>query len=270
MAFLATSCSLEDKRWVFDLSDKINTGGDPVSSAITEYLNSADCDPGAIIHTDGRAIVLDLGIGSDALGESLRDLPVHRFGELVDQAMSNAGTGFAFGRWGEPRDLYSSELFADDADAQVEPRTIHMGIDLFCRADTAVHAPLDGRIHIKANNTAELDYGPMLILEHETTTGGLFYSLYGHLSWEGVAHIDEGQSVTAGDRIATIGRAPENGNWPPHLHFQLILDLLDLGADFPGVALRSEQDSWLALSPLPAMFFPERDTASLDGRKPAS
>jgi hypothetical protein len=49
------------------------------------------------------------------------------------------------------------------------------------------------------------------------------------------------------------------------LHFQLILDLLGLDADFPGVALRSQQDVWLGLSPLPGMFFPACTMNSLDG-----
>ena len=106
----------------------------------------------------------------------------------------------------------------------------------------------------------------MLVLEHETKTGEPFYSLYGHLSLSGIGHIQEGQTVQAGDRIATIGSPPENGNWPPHLHFQLINDLLGLGANFPGVALHSEEAYWLALSPLPGMFFPECDSERLDGR----
>lgn len=231
---------------------------------MTEYLRSNELRPGSIIQTDTRAIVLDLSIGSETLGERLTNLPVERFGQLVDRAMVGAGTEFAFGRWGESRELYSSDLF-DNETTSAEPRVVHMGVDVFCKAGTQVFAPLAGRVHIKTNNTAELDYGPMLILEHETTTGESFYSLYGHLSLTGIAHMEEGQSVLAGDRIATIGSPPENGNWPPHLHFQLILDLLGLGADFPGVALRSQQESWLALSPLPAMFFPECDANSLDG-----
>ena len=36
--------------------------------------------------------------------------------------------------------------------------------------------------------------------------------------------------------IARIGTTAENGGWPPHLHFQLITDLLDRHGDFPGVA----------------------------------
>jgi 4-aminobutyrate aminotransferase-like enzyme len=60
----------------------------------------------------------------------------------------------------------------------------------------------------------------------------------------------------------------ENGGWPPHLHFQIILDLLDYGRDFPGVAKASQRSLWKALSPDPniligipaANFLPQERT----------
>jgi murein DD-endopeptidase MepM/ murein hydrolase activator NlpD len=88
--------------------------------------------------------------------------------------------------------------------------------------------------------------------------------LYGHLGPEVLAELEVGQAVSAGQRVATVGAPPGNGNWPPHLHFQLIMDLKDLGADFPGVASVSEQDYWLRLSPSPAAFFPEYDAGKLE------
>ncbi|MDH4256343.1 MAG: peptidoglycan DD-metalloendopeptidase family protein [Gammaproteobacteria bacterium] len=231
-----------------------------------EFLASPRLDPAPVIRLDDRAIVLDLGAGSLALGEPLADLPVERFSELVDRAMAAAGTGYALGRWAERREIYSSVLFAE-ADPAAERRSVHLGVDVFCAAGTPVHAPLDGRVHIKANNAAELDYGPLLVLEHATPGGEAFHTLYGHLGSAGCAHVRQGQAVRRGERIATVGSPPENGNWPPHLHLQLILDLLELGADFPGVARPAELDRWLALSPSPAMFFPGIDAAALDGRK---
>jgi len=242
------------------------TGDADTIAAITRYLDSQELSPAPIIRTDQRSIVFDLSIGSMALGEPLLNLPVERFGQRVNQALADAGTGFAFGRWGEPRDLYVSSLFANESTEFQEPRVVHMGVDVFCRADTPIYAPLAGRIHIKTINTAELDYGPMLVLEHETSTGEVFFSLYGHLRATSLNEVNEGQAVLAGEQIATVGSAPENGNWPPYLHFQLILDLIGLGADFPGVARRSEQAAWLTLSPLPARFFPECKPESLDGR----
>jgi murein DD-endopeptidase MepM/ murein hydrolase activator NlpD len=208
-----------------------------------------------VIRTDGKAIVLDLSIGSRLQGQALVDLDVEQFGRLIDDTMADAATGFAFGRYAEPRDLYNNDHFTGGNVA--ESRTVHMGIDLFCVAGTPVFAPLAGKVELLANNARELDYGPMLVLAHEDHKGEPFFTLYGHLGLEVLDTRKAGQLINAGEQIATVGAPPYNGNWPPHLHFQLILDLKDLGVDFPGVARESEQEYWLGLSPSPAAFFPE-------------
>ena len=232
------------------------------ATELTSYLRSPELKPVTIVRTDGNAIVLDLSRGSMMLGEPLSGLAVDRFSRLIEKAMAAAGTGFAFGRWAERREVYSNDLFASDATEAI--RDVHLGIDVFCSSGTPVHAPLDGVVRIKANNAQELDYGPLLILEHESRDGDAFFSLYGHLAAKSVASIEEGQRIAAGEKIAEIGAPPENGNWPPHLHFQLILDLLELDAAFPGVAFAGQLDMWLALSPLPDRFFPECAPEALD------
>lgn len=214
----------------------------------------------SIIDTDGKAIVLDLSTGSRLRGEPVADLDIGRLGKLIDETMGEAGTGFAFGRYAEPRDLYRSEHFTGGA----ENRTVHLGLDLFCAAGTPVFAPLDGQVELKTNNARELDYGPMLVLRHEDPVGEVFFTLYGHLGPEVLDELRSGQVIKAGQQLATVGSPPDNGNWPPHLHLQLILDLQGLGAEFPGVASASEQEYWLDLSPSPATFFPEYDARNLD------
>ena len=208
-----------------------------------------------VIRTDGNAIVLDLSIGSRLRGEAVANLDVDQLGRLIDETMADAGTGFAFGRYAEPRDLYNNDHFASDSAA--ENRTVHMGIDLFCVAGTPVFAPLDGQVELLANNARKLDYGPMVVLRHEGDSDEPFFTLYGHLGMAVLDRLQAGQGINAGEQIATIGSPPQNGDWPPHLHFQLILDLMDLGVDFPGVACKSQQEYWLGLSPSPAAFFPE-------------
>ncbi|MEO7913559.1 MAG: aminotransferase class III-fold pyridoxal phosphate-dependent enzyme, partial [Roseiflexaceae bacterium] len=52
----------------------------------------------------------------------------------------------------------------------------------------------------------------------------------------------------------SIGAPPSNGDWPPHLHFQIITDLLDLDRDFPGVAYASQRAIWTSLSPDPNLM----------------
>lgn len=233
---------------------------------VTAFLESG-IETAPVVRTDARATVLDLSVGSRDLGERLAGLSVERFGELVEGALKRRETGFGYGRWGESREFYESELFAGGPEG--ERRSIHLGVDVFCAGGTPVHVPLDGRVHLKAVNAGELDYGPLLVLRHETPDGTPFYTLYGHLALAGSRHLAQGDRVVAGDRIATVGLPPENGNWPPHLHFQVIVDLLGMGAAFPGVAYPREQHAWLALSPLPAAFFPQCPRGALDGRERA-
>ncbi|HET7150442.1 MAG TPA: aminotransferase class III-fold pyridoxal phosphate-dependent enzyme, partial [Candidatus Acidoferrum sp.] len=144
-----------------------------------------------------------------------------------------------------------SSLFGSVDNPVSERRTIHLGIDLFVEAGTALRAPLDGVVHVLANNAAPQDYGPLVILRHTTDDDEEFFTLYGHLATKTLANLKVGQHVTRGEKFARVGEIAENGGWPPHVHFQIILDLLDLGADFPGVAYASQRAVWTSLSPDP-------------------
>src|SRR5262249_25379181 len=79
-----------------------------------------------------------------------------------------------------------------------------------------------------------------------------FFTLYGHLTRETLAELKPGQAVRKGEAFARVGTLLENGRWPPHLHFQVIADLLERGAEFPGVARASERAVWTSLCPDPA------------------
>ncbi len=133
------------------------------------------------------------------------------------------------------------------------------------KPERPVSAPFDAVVHALANNQAALDYGPVVILRHEPEPGLEFFTLYGHLSADSLTSLKPGQRIARGEQFARIGKASENGGWTPHLHFQIILDLLDRGTDFPGVALASERNVWTSLSPdpnlilgIPAERFPAR------------
>lgn len=205
--------------------------------------------------------MLDLSSGSRLQGEFVADLDVASLDRLIGKAMRDAGTFFAFGRYGEPRELYRNDDFVDTENG--EPRTIHLGIDLFCAAGTPVYAPLGGSIEIVSNNNRELDYGPMVVMRHQVRDR-TFFTLYGHLSLSTLDRVGAGQQVAAGAQIAAVGEPPTNGNWPPHLHMQLIDDLLGLGAAFPGVAPKSQREYWFNASPSPAGFFPELAASELE------
>jgi len=131
-----------------------------------------------------------------------------------------------------------------------EPREIHLGIDLWAEAGMPVCSPLDGRVHSFGDNSHFGDYGPTLILEHRVN-GQPLYSLYGHLSRTSLNGLYEGKAIAAGERIAFIGPYPENGDWPPHLHFQLMTDLGGRRGDFPGVCSLSERDTYARICPNP-------------------
>jgi murein DD-endopeptidase MepM/ murein hydrolase activator NlpD len=241
--------------------------GEPVTPqirALMSHLHSAELRPASVIDTDANAIVLDLGSSSEFLAGLREGSGAEWLTAGIRRQMQAADTAFAYGRYGEPRALYDNDHFAGNAGGSGERRTVHMGIDLFCAAGTIIRAPLDGVVHRVANNERELDYGPMLVLRHDSGDGQYFHTLFGHLLLSSVQELTAGQRVAAGDPIAAVGRPPENGNWPPHLHFQLILDLLDLGSEFPGVCRASECDLWLSLSPSPAMFFPNVSADRLD------
>jgi peptidoglycan LD-endopeptidase LytH len=134
-----------------------------------------------------------------------------------------------------------------------EARSIHLGIDIWMPAGTEVQAPLDGRIHSWAFNDHFGDYGPTIILEHnlaETT----FYTLYGHLSLTSLEGLQKGALFRAGQRLGWLGPYPENGDWPPHLHFQVMADMLGHEGDFPGVCRPSDQAYFAHLCPNPQLI----------------
>lgn len=126
-------------------------------------------------------------------------------------------------------------------DSDGEPRSIHLGIDIWAKSGTRIYSPLPGIIHSFKNNEKFGDYGPTLIMEH-LIEGETFYTLYGHLSLDSIENKKKGQQIRRGDEIAKIGDETINGGWPPHLHFQVITDLLGNDGDFPGVAPKSAKE----------------------------
>ncbi len=221
----------------------------PRAAAIAAHLDSAS--PASVLPWEPRSErihIFDLSVGSTELPGLDVVEDVSRFTEHLFSRMTDEGARLGVGRYDEARVLYATEAFRPKGR---EPRTVHLGIDLFVEAGTEVRAPLAGRVQSFAFNDAPLDYGPTLVLEHETRDGDRFYTLYGHLSLDSLEGLSRGRPVARGETIARVGSAPTNGNWPPHLHFQIVLDPLDQEGDFPGVAAPSERELWLGLSPDP-------------------
>jgi murein DD-endopeptidase MepM/ murein hydrolase activator NlpD len=154
------------------------------------------------------------------------------------------------GGYDEERAIYSGPVFTPAAGA--EARTIHLGIDIFTVAGTPVFAPLEGRIHSFQDNANPKDYGPTIIMAHAVTDALTFYTLYGHLSRDSFEGLEVGQVMARGQEIARLGGAEVNGDWPPHLHFQVILDMQGKVGDYPGVFRKSEREQWKRICPDPA------------------
>jgi 4-aminobutyrate aminotransferase-like enzyme/Ser/Thr protein kinase RdoA (MazF antagonist) len=198
--------------------------------------------------------VLDLSVGSQELPGNVADLSEPQLTQRLQATLSATKATVGVGRYNEARSFYSSSLFGDDPNSMGERRTIHLGMDLFVEPGTPVSAPFDATVHAAANNMAKLDYGPVVILRHNPAPEIEFFTLYGHLSTDTLEVLKVGQRVEQGKVFAHIGNARENGEWTPHLHFQVILDLLDRGTDFPGVAYVSERAVWTGLSPDPNLI----------------
>ncbi|MBW2514746.1 MAG: aminotransferase class III-fold pyridoxal phosphate-dependent enzyme [Deltaproteobacteria bacterium] len=200
------------------------------------------------------AVVLDLSVESPLVDA----LAIHGDTAGVTQAifgeMRRKGATIGVGRYDEARAIYISDAYRQQRDQMPEMRTIHMGMDLHMDPGTGIQAFYDGKVHSFNNNAAAYDYGPTIILSHATDTGLTFYTLYGHLSLASLEDIAVGQNVARGEKFAEIGDTPVNGGWPPHLHFQIITDMLGEAGNYQGVAPPSQRQVWKALSPDPNLI----------------
>jgi len=226
----------------------------PQSAAIAGWLKERRAEFAPVISaevSDGPVTVFDLSVGSLDVDRIATVREVERFSALVSGKMAAEGTRVGIGRYDEARLLYVGELFRHENNWAEENRSVHLGIDLFQPPGTPVFAPLAGRVHSVAVNAGPGDYGPTIVLEHRTDEGIPFWTLYGHLDEASLEACPPGRVVERGERLASIGSAAVNGGWPPHLHFQIIVDLLGLAGNFPGVAAPSEREVWLSLCPDP-------------------
>lgn len=217
-----------------------------------------------------RTCILDLSVESLTLPhpDALDALADGTFEAWVSDEMAAHEALAGAGRYGEARFLYDAPQFAAEGNDGPESRTVHAGLDLFAPVGTPVFAPLSGTVVSVANNDRPLDYGPTVILRHPATTGGdgasdsadAFHTLYGHLDTATLTRLAPGDHVRSGDVIGHLGRASENGGWPPHLHFQVIaLDPLaepfateHPSGDFPGVVLPRLRELWESVLPDPS------------------
>ncbi len=180
-------------------------------------------------------------------------LDAHAHTKWVREFLDENEARYGLGNYGENRTSF--KIAGIDGIGSPEPRTTHLAIDIWLREPEKIYAPLDGVVQSISTNDDPFDYGTVLIIKHKVGGGPEFYTLYGHLATASHDIVKAGDVIKAGDHIATLGEAHENGGWTPHLHFQLISDMLgDDSGNFPGICPPSTWDVWRDICPDPNMI----------------
>jgi len=222
------------------------------SSLLNEVLENHQKDFHPVVPFDStKDVLLPFDFTSDnreLTDDILND--TKNFSFWVNEKLASANALYGVGGYNEHRTVYSVSNVFDGENPGDEPRRLHLGIDIWGKPQTAVMAPLDGIVHSFAFNNRFGDYGATIILSH-LLDGISFYTLYGHLSLSCIKNIQEGDRIGKGDMFAEFGLPSENGQWPPHLHFQIISEIENYKGDYPGVCKFSEKEKWLGNSPDP-------------------
>lgn len=201
-----------------------------------------------------KIVNLDLSVSSKWLGhqEDFNNLDVFEF--KINQLQKEHPNNIIAGGYLEPRPLYTANAYDKIGNYGKESRTIHLGTDFWLPSQTPVHALFDGEVIVAVNDAGLKKYGGLVILKHQTDNFE-FFTLYGHLSVASATKHKVGDRIKKGDKLAELGPSNENGNWAPHLHFQVMLSLLDYKNDFPGVAYHNQIEVWESICPDPNVLF---------------
>lgn len=176
-------------------------------------------------------VALDLSVtNSDLQNHTLETAQDYEV--FIQNQLDKKDGKIMFGGYIENRNLYKRSSVFKNPD--IEERNIHIGLDLWINEQAPIFAALEGKIHSFQNNTALGDYGPTIILEHQIADFK-FHTLYGHLSEASLEGKKVGDVIQKGQQIATLGLPPINGDYAPHLHFQIIIDMEGKFGDYPGV-----------------------------------
>jgi murein DD-endopeptidase MepM/ murein hydrolase activator NlpD len=152
--------------------------------------------------TSTNSIALDLSAANTELNASI-------YGETAafcDYITAKLAGKIGYGGYLEHRVVYEShENFATDA---ADFRNIHLGMDFWTTAGTAIFAPWDGVVHSFQVNTGSGNYWPTIILHHPAEN---IYSLYGHLASEDLQSLKVGNVLTRGPTALPSGKT--GGKW---------------------------------------------------------
>jgi len=197
-----------------------------------------------------KYIPLDLSVTNHELMEK-KPGNATEFETFIFNYLEKNNAEVAYGGYIEGRTLYQrSTIFKNDS---IPERNIHIGLDLWTKAGTAVLAPLSGKVHSFKNNIGLGDYGPTIILEH-IVENEKFYTLYGHLSLESIENLSVGAFFNKGQKIGTLGDSSVNGDYAPHVHFQIIKNIEEYNGDYPGVCNTNDLNFYIENCPDPNLL----------------
>jgi len=202
--------------------------------------------------------ILDLSVSSKWIGHQndFNDLDFFQF--KINKLQKEVPNKILAGGYLEPRPIYTSSEYDKIGNSGRESRTVHLGIDFWLPDKTKVHSMFDGQVITAINDVGDKEYGGLVILKHHEENFE-FYTLYGHLSVASATKHTIGDKIKKGYEIGEIGNYPENGNWSPHLHFQVMLSMLNYSIDFPGVAYFKQVDIWKSICPGPNLLFKSKE-----------
>jgi len=253
----------------YSFRNACNLPAHPNKHSFEEWISQQHFSIGQLFpeKTDNPLIPVDLGLESSLLGHRKEFEDLDHLAYKMNRLSLAHNNAVLYGGYKEIRPFYTTKAFQKEGNNGPEYRTAHLGVDFWLSAGSAVHALFDGEVFSIYNNDNNKDYGPTLILSHKTENGFPFYTLYGHLSRSSLNILKTGSKVKKGQLIAYIGDQTENGGWVPHLHFQIMLDMLHYKSDFPGVAFPQEKELWASICPDPKLIFrweePEKPSNNL-------
>ncbi|SFS49077.1 aminotransferase class III-fold pyridoxal phosphate-dependent enzyme [Lutibacter maritimus] len=197
---------------------------------------------------------LDLSVSSTWIGhqEEFNDLDLFEY--KINKLQKEENDKIIAGGYLEPRPIYTSSAFDSIGNNGRESRTVHLGVDFWLPNTTPIHALFNSEVVTAVIDAGYKLYGGLLILKHQVE-GLTFFTLYGHLSVDSISTKKIGDTIKKGDVIGFLGNKLENGNWVPHLHFQIMLSMLNYNIDFPGVAFHKQIDVWKSICPNPNFLF---------------
>lgn len=197
---------------------------------------------------------IDLSVSSKWVGHLNDFSDLDYFQYKISKLQAQYPDKVIAGGYLEPRPIYTSPAYDKIGNNGSESRTIHLGIDFWFPTYTPVHALFDGEVVTAVNDAGNKEYGGLIILKHNVEDFE-FFTLYGHNTVASVLKHKIGDRIKKGDKISELGNYPENGNWAPHLHFQIMHSILDYKIDYPGVAYFNQLDIWKGLCPDPNLLF---------------